>query len=633
MGGGAKSRIVAMMAVAVFGGTLVAGVARASTTTLGETALTPSLTAPPIATGLDIPVFQGAAASGYVMRATHDGTVVSWRFLSAGIVTGRHFVLRVLEPVGAAGMQWKAVGTSAAAAIVSETGTDAINGPFATSLPIKEGDAIAIEPTDGSETPSHEGTIGADGIRYFVGALAEGETGEVLSQEDNGQRVPIQATIEYTPAGPPPSEPSPPSAPTNVTAPSVAGASGGRVTPGHALTCSAGMWTGASALNVRWYQQAVAPKLPARVSAPRLLRGGPTLTVPGLKPGKEVLCRVTASVTGGPSAVLSTSPVVVGAVKPTLLSARLAGRFGSLPRVISRVAPGNLDTCTSGVWLDHPSSFKYTWRLTPARGRGAAAKLITRVVGRSPTIKVRTAFAGRDLVCQVTATNEAGKLTVSSVPASVPRLSELFGPPVSCGEHVGSHGCPGTGINVIVPGQPAGKSLNPSTTVNTPLVSYASPPSVPDASHFLLECEPPRFSRKATISYTWAVDAIEFFSDNKFVEGGFVGGARTLPGHFITLDHGLFVDHESENPEFGYLAWNLVTSDDKGHRVEKVGFFGFGEVAVSCTATGSAPHTSDWGTSPIVYLDGRSSFGYTDTGVIGYAPVSPDEEEAGFHNE
>ena len=563
-------------------------------------------------------------------------TVVSWRFLSAGIATGRHFVMRVLEPVGAGGTQWRAVGTSAAAAIGTEAGVDAINGPFTTSLPIKEGDAIAIEPTDGSETPSHEGTIGADGIRYFGGALAEGATGEVLSQENNGQLVPIQATIEYaSTAESPPPVPSPPAAPTNVTAPSVAGASGGRVTAGQALTCSTGTWTGASALSVSWFQQAIAPNLPAGVTAPRALHAGSTLTVPSLKPGKHVFCRVTARAAGGASAVLSAPPVVVGAVKPALVSAKLAGRFGAAPRVIPRVASGNLDTCTSGVWLNHPSSFKYTWRLMPARSRGAAAKLVARVVGHSPTIKIRRAYAGKQLVCQVTAANEAGTLTVSSGSATVPRLSELFGPPVSCGGHVGANGCAGTGINVIVPGQPAGKSLNPPTSGDTPLVSYASPPAVPNASHFLLECEPPRFNRKVAVSYSWTVDVVEFFSENKFIDGGFIAGGRTLPGHFITLDHGIFISREFENPEFGDLAWNLTTSDDKGHQVEKVGFFGYGEIAVTCEATGSAAHTTDWGLSPLMYLDGRSGawIGYTDSGVIGYAPVEPAEEEAGYHNE
>lgn len=632
MASGAKSRVAAIGVVALVGCALGAGAAGASTTMLGETALTPSLTAPPITTGLDIPVFQGAAATGYVLRATHDGRVVSWQFLSAGIVTGRHFVLRVLEPVGATGTQWKTVGTSAAAAVVSETGTDAVNGPFPTSIPIKEGDAIAIEPTDGSQTPSHEGTIGGDGIRYFAGALAEGATGEVLSQENNGQRIPVQATIEYTPPGPPPGPPAP-VAPTSLTAPSVTGATGSVVTPGQRLTCSPGTWTGASALDVRWYQQAVAANLPARIAAPRLLRSGPTVRVPGLVTGKQVFCRVVASAAGG-STVLATTPLIVQAARPALAKSRLVGRLGPLPRVISRVTPGNRDTCTSGVWVNHPTSFKYTWRLEPARRHGGAARLLSRVVGRSQTIKVRRGFAGKDLVCEVTAANPAGSLTISSVPASVPRLAELEGaPPLACAHPEGANGCPGTAINVIVPAQTAGKSLNPHTSLNEPLMSSAGPPGVPSASRFLLECEPPKFSRPAAVSYIWTVSALEFFSSGKFVEGGFVSESLQPGGHFITLDHGLFVDHESENPEFGELAWKLTTSDDKGHRLEKIGFFGFGEIAVSCTATGSAARTTDWGTSPVMYLDGRVGFGYVDRGVIGYTPVSPFEEELGYENE
>jgi hypothetical protein len=608
---------VAALAVVICA--VLAPAALAQTTTIGESTLTPSLSPPTAGVGQDIPVFQGAAGAGYVLRSPQAGTITSWSFLSAGIATGKHFVLRVLEPVGAGGQNWRAVGTSAAVGVTSETGTDAVNGPFAVSMAIAKGDVIAMQPTDDSFTPSEEGTLGTDGIRYFNGVVADGSTAEIAksSEMNNGQLVPVQATVEYSAAGPPP----PPVAPANTSAPTLAGGTSGLVKAGQTLQCATGSWSGGPALTVAWFQQTTAPGVPEQFATARAIGGGASLRLPSLQPGKRVFCQVTATTPGGTSVATSAS-LVVQAIKPALQTAKLAGRLGAAPRVTKRVAPGNLDICSTGSWQNYPSSFKYRWvRSVHGFARGGIATLTARIVGRSPVIKIRPSFAGSSLICSVTAANAAGTLTVSSGPTDVPKPSEVLGVAVSCGAHVGAksifNGCPGTGINVIIPSQPGGHSLNPTSNVSHPLSTYAHPPSVPRAGRFLLECEPPRFNTKAKLTYRWTVLNLEFVNNqNRYVEEGFVESYRVLKGHFLTIDHGVFT---ARGDELEYLfGWLETSSADSGHQVEQVQQLGEGEQMVVCEAEGSAAGTSDWGRSPALYVRG-SSQGLlpTDLGIIG----------------
>ncbi|HXQ28920.1 MAG TPA: hypothetical protein VN848_06585, partial [Gemmatimonadales bacterium] len=314
--------------------------------------------------------------------------------------------------------------------VTSETGVDAVNGPFAASLSIKAGDAIAIQPTDDSLTPSHEGTFGSDGIRYFGGPVAEAASAEVLSEENNGQTVPVQATVEYTPEGEKPPPPPPPAPPANTSPPTLSGGSGATVKAGQTLQCATGAWSGSPALKVVWYQQPNRPRLPTPPALAVPLGLGVSLKLPSLAPGSHVFCQVTAT-TGALSNVATTSTLLVKAIKPALLPAKLAGRLGAKPRVLNRVSAGNVDSCTTGLWQNYPSSFKYQWQLHTGNARGAAARLTARTVGHSPTIKIRPSYAGSSLTCKVTATNQAGRSVsaadrhpfLGSQNCSVPRSS------------------------------------------------------------------------------------------------------------------------------------------------------------------------------------------------------------------
>jgi hypothetical protein len=89
------------------------------------------------AAGIDCVYFNASSGAGATYTSPVDGTITTWR-LSAGS-TGGSVQLRVLRPLGNSG-KFTAVGTSTAQTV----GGNGVN-TFATSLPIKTGDTIALE--------------------------------------------------------------------------------------------------------------------------------------------------------------------------------------------------------------------------------------------------------------------------------------------------------------------------------------------------------------------------------------------------------------------------------------------------------------------------------------------------------
>ena len=158
------------------------------------------------------PVFQGDAAGNYTLSSPVTGTITSWSFRSGpNAVTGHRYVLRVLHSVDVGGSIWRVVGTSAPAAVGNTGGLDLVQGPFPTSLAIQPGERIALQPIDDGNTPIVVGAAGFDGIRYFsVSAAPPDGSASMLApgaEMDNGQVVPIQATVSFTPPPPPPPPP------------------------------------------------------------------------------------------------------------------------------------------------------------------------------------------------------------------------------------------------------------------------------------------------------------------------------------------------------------------------------------------------------------------------------------------
>ena len=180
--------------------------------------------------GQNIPVFQGdAASSSYVTSSPVTGTIVAWSFRSAGVKTGDRFVLRLLDASDSAGKVWRTLATSDPVTVTAATGTDAVQGPFKTAIAIEAGERIALQPIDEGDTPIETGVNGKDGIRYFAAPFADGSSSTLSSgaSADNGQIVPVQATVDYVPA---------PLA--NVVSPAISGTP----SPGSTLSCSNGTW-------------------------------------------------------------------------------------------------------------------------------------------------------------------------------------------------------------------------------------------------------------------------------------------------------------------------------------------------------------------------------------------------------
>jgi hypothetical protein len=164
--------------------------------------------------GEKLTVYQ-EAASGEVLTAPTDGTITAWSVRSADM--NAEYELRILRPSSG---EYTAVGTSTQQTVPDAT--DTVRGPFATSLPVKAGDRIALDvlkgpgaPIDVTEAPK------ADELNYFNDPFTDGTTGSPILPTPPGsgnQELLLQANftpgaappITTTPTAPPPPPPAPP---------------------------------------------------------------------------------------------------------------------------------------------------------------------------------------------------------------------------------------------------------------------------------------------------------------------------------------------------------------------------------------------------------------------------------------
>lgn len=436
-------RMWAVGGLVALGALAGAGGALADTTTVGEAALTPNSGLVITATQ-NVPVFQGDASGNYVLSSPQTGTITSWSFLSAGDATGEHFVLRVLAPIGAGGTDWQAVATSAPVAVTSATGVDAVNGPFSTSIAITAGDRIALQPVDDGMLPTEAGVNGQDGIRYFSAPIADGSSATIDpgSASDNGQVVPIQATVQYTPATPP--------ALANVTPPVVASGS----TPvtsardGEVLTCLPGSYNLSLTMHAYywfWTETSYVRKgtrgvLQTETSETGLTVSGQTITLPDLPAFAEhppprarstISCEDNASA-GSQVLSVRSAAVRVQPLAPVLATRRIPrGRKKPVtvpidpPSITKGVGYGGTNRCSPGKWIHFPTGFTYSWWRTTPQNKSTTTKGYHRLhIGQ--TYKPPPGLEGRRLACFVLAFNDAGAYRLAKsnsyiVPASAPR--------------------------------------------------------------------------------------------------------------------------------------------------------------------------------------------------------------------
>ncbi len=473
----------------------------AATATVGEISLTPN-SGNLDAIGPNIPVFQGDASGNYVLSVPYDGVITSWSFLSAGAPTGSTFELRRLEATDASGSDWRALGTSAAEAVTSASGVDAVNGPFATSIPVSAGDRIALQAVSGSDDPIETGVIGEDGIRFFSAPLSDGSSSTIVSSADSGQVVPIQATETYTAATP---------SPTNTAAPTISG------TPqaGQTLTCNPGAWTGAPTYSYSWSQSTsqLVPgaKPPKVVTATIAVASGQTYVVPDLAPDTVTIsCTVTATNSAGaPKA--TTAGVVVTASVPVLapgFTFPLARRNGAT--IVGNSGAGGTDTCSPGRWLHYPTTFDYKWY---EKGYNAARHLsYATVIASGARLKVTRQIELHSIYCTVTASNSAGSGQATSASEFVPQVGPRY------------HGT--ARIQVEDPGP-----------TRVPETSNAEPLQEGSDKLFQLHCLPPYFeSGSKAPTYEWQVDLNGFFPvGSPYPSTELFQPDLTIPGPDLTI--------------------------------------------------------------------------------------------------
>jgi hypothetical protein len=406
-------RLTAVLA-ALFALTLSA-TAHAETATVGMTTFVSDSPAP-AALGQNIPVFQGAAGSNYVLAAPKSGTITSWSFLSGGVAPGRQFALRVLRPSGSA---FTAVATSGPAAVSSPALSDIVQGPFVTSLPVHAGDRIALQAINDADVPIEQGAAGVDGIRYFLAGFADGASATPFTTDNNAQIVPVRATIEVAapapPGNPPPGNPPAapaPVAPQNQVPPSITG------TPaaGQTLTCDPGSWGGDAPIT---YTETWTQRTLQRVARPhakvttihvtKQLGTGATITVADLAPDTTTIsCTVTAQNSAGTVTATTVPTVTVQATAPEIASRFVIARFFvQRPEITLNAAARSIATCSTGAWLHFPTKYRFDWyagRKSPTKAPAAGK----RIVSHRATYRLRAIDAKRWLTCRVIAYNAAG---------------------------------------------------------------------------------------------------------------------------------------------------------------------------------------------------------------------------------
>ncbi len=233
--------------------------------------------------------------------------------------------------------------------------------------------------------------MGGDGYRTFPRPLADGSTATIDTGQtmDNGQVVPIQATVVV--------------APLNTAVPVIAGTP----TVGQILSCSTGAWSYTpTSYAYQWLADGSA------------LAGqtGATHTIAAADAGHALTCQVTATNPGGTASATSaaTDPVKPGPPPAPMNS--------GLPAISGTARQFETLTTTPGLWTGGVSSFAYQWlrcatasgdQCVPVAGATTAAYPLTRD------------DIGSTMRVDVTAANANGATTARSAPSAVVQIGVI----------------------------------------------------------------------------------------------------------------------------------------------------------------------------------------------------------------
>ncbi len=196
----------------------------------------------------------------------------------------------------------------------------------------------------------------------------------------------------FSPKGPGIGEISGP--PSNTALPEISG------TPhvGQTLSCSQGSWSyDPTSFSYRWQNESAT--ISGAVSS--------TYTLVEADAGSTISCRVTATNAQGSGLATSSAVNVIGvpsnSTRPIISGIPLVGQELS---------------CSQGSWDNNPTAYTYQWRRGGSPISGAT----------NSTHTLTGADAGRPIRCRVTAANDAGSDSSTSVPVRVPHSSSAAPP-------------------------------------------------------------------------------------------------------------------------------------------------------------------------------------------------------------
>ena len=185
--------------------------------------------------------------------------------------------------------------------------------------------------------------------------------------------------------------------PVNVLPPAISGSA----QQGQTLTCTPGTWLN-SPTSYAYAWQRTGSAISGATSS--------TYTLTSADVGQAITCSVVASNASGPSLL----PAVSAPVLPVALPVALVPVMTSPPVISGTAEQGQTLLCSTGAWLNSPTSYAYAWQRTGSAIGGAT----------SSTYTITGADVNQAITCSVVAANAAGSsvaaVSAPVVPAAVP---------------------------------------------------------------------------------------------------------------------------------------------------------------------------------------------------------------------
>ncbi len=181
--------------------------------------------------------------------------------------------------------------------------------------------------------------------------------------------------------------------PENLAAPTITGTA----SPGETLSCSTGSWDPSPA-SYAYSWRSDGSSIAGASTATYAVAAGAV--------GHTLTCAVTATLPGGGSASVASAGVTVADLLPISTAA---------PAIAGTVEDGLTVTCSNGNWTNEPTGYSYQWLTNGVPVSGAT----------SQSYAIQPGDYGRELSCEVTATNAYGSATAASAAVAVDHQSPV----------------------------------------------------------------------------------------------------------------------------------------------------------------------------------------------------------------